>query len=121
MSSVPQLNDEFHEAACDAILNESQIEAKEIRSYIFGLLGFDEVDVEKLSPVKKTKWPLKDRRKKKYASDDKKQWEHDVKQAALRVVREGKPIDEIKFREGDTMKEAVEEYLLDLAGYEADE
>ena len=85
----------------------------ENRQYILDLIGGD-FDIEKYTPIKKTSWPIRDRRSGK-------KWDDDVRQAALRVIREGKPIDEIEFREGDKMKNAVITYLLGLAGYEADE
>ncbi|MFA6528285.1 MAG: hypothetical protein WCT46_01975 [Candidatus Gracilibacteria bacterium] len=102
---------DFHDAMCKAVLDELPIDTNETRNYIMDLLGMNELDIEQLSPVKKTWWPLADKRDVKYPDDVKKQWKHDVKQAALRVVKEGIPIGKMKFREGDKMKKAVVAYL----------
>ena len=104
-------NKDFHEEICKAVLDGLPVDTEETRQYVMNLLDMDEVDIEALSPVKKTWWPLADNRKTKFPDDKKKQWEHDVRQASLRVVKEGIPIDKMKFREGDEMKNAVIAYL----------
>ncbi|EKD63555.1 MAG: hypothetical protein ACD_51C00259G0028 [uncultured bacterium] len=108
------LEKNFHDAMCKAVLDGLPIDTSETRRYVMDLLDMDEVDVESLSPVKKTWWPLADNRKVQFPNDPKKQWEYDVKQASLRVVKEGIPIEKMKFREGDDMKNAVVAYLAGL-------
>lgn len=108
------LEKNFHDAMCKAVLDGLPIDTSDTRKYVMDLLDMDEIDIEDLSPVKKTWWPLMDKRKAKFPNDAKKQWEHDVKQAALRVVKEGIPVDKMKFREGDEMKNAVIAYLAGL-------